>query len=383
MSPVAAGSRLRIAFCVDSLDVGGTEQNMFRQAERLDRDRFDLVVLHGRGGPLLARLHGAGVRTVATDFPSFRSLRSLSAARALRRWFLQEDVAVVHAHDIYSNVLAAMALTPRGPSALIVSRRWGPAHYGRALTWANRLAYARADAVLANSAGVATSLATEEGLDPSRVTVIPNFGDERLFAPAEAGAREALRSMLGVSADALIVGSIANLYPVKDQGTLLRAVASLPPLPQPVHVVLIGEGENRAMLEALARELGIEERVHLSGSIADAGRFHRAFDVSTLTSLSEGFPNTLVEAMAASRAIVATAVGGVADAVVDGETGYLVAPRDYRALAERLGGLLTDPSLRARMGIAGLARARQQFHPGVVMPTLEALYARLAQAHRR
>ncbi len=375
-------TRIRIAFCVDNLSLGGTELNMWRLAERLDRHRFDLVVLHGRDGPLLPQLRDLGVRTEAIRIPSFKSAASFAAARELRAWLARERIDVLHAHDIYSNVLAALALTPRGPAGLIVSRRWGALHYGRALRWANRFAYARADAVLANSDGVGASLHVDEGVAPGRIVVVPNFGDERLFIQPDPAARAALLEPLGVPADALVVGSVANLYPVKDQGTLLRAVAALPPLPRAVHVVLIGEGGERGTLEALARDLGLGSRVHLAGSIPDGGRYQRAFDVSALTSLSEGFPNTLVEAMAAHRPVVATRVGGVPDAVVDGETGFLVEARDHLALADRLGRLLGDEGLRARMGAAGAARAAQRFHPDVVLPLLSGIYERIVRARR-
>ena len=141
--------------------------------------------------------------------------------------------------------------------------------------------------------------------------------------------------------------------------------------------MLIGEGPSRSDLEALAQQLGIADRVHLVGAIMDASRHHIAFDVSVLSSVSEGFPNTLVEAMAVGRPVVATRVGGVPDAVVEGETGYLVAAGDVLAFADRLAALLADPMRRARMGAAAAQIARRQFHEAAVMPRLEAVYRRL------
>jgi len=110
---------------------------------------------------------------------------------------------------------------------------------------------------------------------------------------------------------------------------------------------------------------------------------HRLFDISVLCSLSEAFPNSIVEAMAAGKPVVATRVGGVVDAVIDGETGLLVAPREPAALAAAIEQLLTQPDRQREMGAAAARRARTQYHANRVLPALEALYERLLAARAR
>ncbi len=366
-----------MAFSLDSMAIGGTELNLLRQATHFDPDQISLTVLYNRDGPLLPQFVAAGLRLERLGLTSLKSPAVLGTVRRLRRWLGEERIDVLHAHDIYSNILGALTVTRGGPTRLIVSRRWGLTHYPAHFRLANRFAYHRADAVLANSEGVAASLRQEEGVPDGRIVVVPNFADAAVFGPERPGERAALRLALGVPEPALVIGTVANLRPVKDQATLLRAVAALPVGAQPVHAVLIGEGPNRSGLEALARQLGIAGRVHLVGAILDASRHHRAFDISVLSSVSEGFPNTLVEAMAAGRPVVATRVGGVPDAVREGETGFLVAAGDHVGFAARLERLIADPALRARMGRAGHALATSQFHERAVMPRLEALYRRL------
>ncbi len=368
---------IRVAFSLDSMVIGGTELNMLRLATRLDPERFPLVVLYNREGPLLPQFEATGLRLERLELTSLKSPSAIGAVRRLRAWLARERIDVLHAHDIYTNIFGALAVRRSGPTRLIVSRRWGVAHYPRLLTLGNRFAYRRADLVLANSDGVAVSLREEERVPADKIIVVHNFADRAVFAPEAAAEGATLRARLGVPHDALVIGTVANLRPVKDQATLLRAVAGLPAAAPRVHVVLIGEGPSRGDLEALSRELGIADRVHLVGAIMDASRYHHAFDVSVLSSVSEGFPNTLVEAMAASRPVVATRVGGVPDAVADGETGYLVPAGDHAAFAARLGRLLTDPELRARMGRAGYEIATRQFHEGSVMPRLEEIYRQL------
>jgi glycosyltransferase involved in cell wall biosynthesis len=178
---------------------------------------------------------------------------------------------------------------------------------------------------------------------------------------------------------AVVAGAVARLSPVKDHATLLEAVSRLAPRWPRLHVVLFGDGECRPALEAQARRLGIAARVHFGGLQSNERNLHRLFDVSVLCSLSEGFPNSIVEAMAAAKPVVATNVGGNVDAVRPGETGLLVSPRDPEQLASALEQLLGDEQLRQRMSAAGQQRARQEYHATRVLPLLEALYERLAR----
>jgi glycosyltransferase involved in cell wall biosynthesis len=176
---------------------------------------------------------------------------------------------------------------------------------------------------------------------------------------------------------------MARLDPVKDHATLLRATASLRATGRRVHLVLVGDGETRGALEQLTDRLGIRDAVTFAGEVRDGQNHHRAFDISVLCSLSEGFPNTLVEAMAGARPVVATAVGGTVDAVVDGETGVLVAPGTPEALTAALERLLDDPEARARMGRSGHERARRLYDAQHTVATLEGMYDQLlAEATR-
>jgi glycosyltransferase involved in cell wall biosynthesis len=125
------------------------------------------------------------------------------------------------------------------------------------------------------------------------------------------------------------------------------------------------------------------EVVHFAGVRPNEPNLHHLFDISVLCSLSEAFPNSIVEAMAAGKPVVATRVGGVGDAVVDGETGLLVPPRLPAALAAAIEQLLIEPERRREMGAAAARRARAQFHASRVLPTLESLYDRLLSARAR
>src|SRR5207247_9739712 len=127
---------------------------------------------------------------------------------------------------------------------------------------------------------------------------------------------------------------VQRLWPVKHQVLLLNAVAQLDTR---FHLIVIGDGASRNQLEELARKLRIEARVHFVGEVVSPDNLHQFLDISVLCSLSEGFPNSLIEAMAAARPVIATPVGGVSDAVTHGVTGILVPVDDPAPLVDPLG----------------------------------------------
>jgi len=171
------------------------------------------------------------------------------------------------------------------------------------------------------------------------------------------------------------VGCVARLDPVKDLAMLLRAFARVAQRHSAVHLILVGDGPERGALSSDTDRLGLSGKVHFAGTRPNRPNLHALFDVSVLTSLSEGFPNTIVEAMAAGRPIVATRVGGVPDAVEDGRSGLLVEAGDDEAFARALATLLQDDTKRATLGSEARERARRLFHLSLVLPQLESIYA--------
>ena len=192
---------------------------------------------------------------------------------------------------------------------------------------------------------------------------------------ASSAQRVAQRRAWGLPEGAFAIGIVARLAPVKNHGLLLRALAQLDAR---FHLVDVGDGPSRAELEELARRLAIESRVHFVGEVVSPRNLHQYLDVSVLCSLSEGFPNSLIEAMAAARAVVATPVGGVTDAVTHGVTGILVPVDDLTALVDALRMLEADSLLCTRLGEAGREAVRMKFRQEPVIEKLTALYEMLA-----
>lgn len=370
---------IRIAYCVTLMDIGGTELNAVRTAERLDHDRFDVTVASLVNiGPLLERYAGAGIPVERFPITSLYNRTALREGMRLYRFLVAKRIEILHCHDLYSNVFAVpWARLARVP-LVIASRRWIHPASDRRLELANRIAYRLAHRVLGNSPAVAELLRDGDGVAERRILCVPNFVEERAYESPSASARSSFRKELGIPPTAEIVGCIARLVDVKDHSTLLRAVGLLAARRPALHVVLIGDGPCRHGLERLAGELGISARTHFAGMRPNLPNLHHFFDVSALASLNEGFPNSLVEAMAAARPVVATNVGGNSDAVRP-STGMLVPPSDSNAFARALERMLADDDMRRRMGAAALRIARAEYHVDAVMSGLEATYVRLLE----
>lgn len=372
------GRRVRIAFCIDNLSVGGTELNTLRTAERLDSARFDVsVVCLREQGPLLARFREQGIPMLALPLQRLHGITALRQGARLARYLVTQRVDIVHSHDAYNNIFATIWSRLAGTPVTIASRRWCDDLPRKALGVANRFAYRFADCVVANSARIAELVVTDDRVPAGRVAVVPNFVDESAFRPLAPAHRAKLAAELEIPPGAVVIGCIAGLRPVKDHETLITAIAMVRARWPRICLVLIGDGPARPSLERLVRQLSLTDIVRFAGARPNEPNLHHLFDISVLSSWSEAFPNTIVEAMAAGRPVVATDVGGVMDAVVHGQTGLLVAPRAPADLAEAIEQLLVHSELRRAMGDAGQRRAREHFHATSVLATLESLYDRL------
>jgi starch synthase (maltosyl-transferring) len=240
--------------------------------------------------------------------------------------------------------------------------------------WTSRLA----EGEVCVSRGVLAFSRDVGRLDPSRLTVIPNGIDP---APIDA-ADPVPRAAIGVPDDAHLALFVGRLDPQKGLPDLLDAAERVLPRRPDWHLALVGDGPERGrILEALATRDALSGRIHWLGHRDDVPGLLKAADVLVLPSLWEGMPNVILEAMAARRAVVATAVEGTEDLVIPGRTGWLVPPRDPDALAHALDEAANDPDRRRRFGEAGRARVEREFSLDAVVEAYERLWASVLGIH--
>src|SRR5690348_14066339 len=291
----ARGRRIVVVYVIDNMRLGGTELNAVRTAERLDRDKFDLhVVCLGEDGPLSERYRVIGVPVLNMPIRSFYGWSMLRSGIRFVRYVRQARASIVHAHDVYSNIFTAVWAPLAGVPVLITSRRWWNALPNRKLAIGSRFAVARSTAILANSRAVAALVAEESPAAERKIHTITNFVDDHAFGDAPGSRRAGASREWKAPESAVVIGCVARLDPLKDHRTLLQAFSYLHAREPRTFLVLVGGGELRGELEALSEELGVSDAVYFTGEVRSESNLHRDFDISVLSSISEGFPNTIV-----------------------------------------------------------------------------------------
>lgn len=233
------------------------------------------------------------------------------------------------------------------------------------------------DRVVAVSEDLSSWLRDNVHLPESRIVCIHNGVDSSIFSACDQSRAEA-RHYLGIPAEAFVVGTVARLDPVKAQGQLIQAITMLDDSSvRASHLYIVGEGNERARLEALICDLDAGHLVTLTGTQNDVPKWLAAFDVFALPSLNEGISIAALEAMASGRPVVATDVGGNSEVVMDGKTGQLVPVGDMRALAQALARYRDDPPLADVHGEAGRQRMHNEFSLEMMVKRYIQLYVSL------
>jgi glycosyltransferase involved in cell wall biosynthesis len=302
----------------------------------------------------------------------------LATAWRLSRVLKQMSPAVIHAHDHHGLALAVLALSIAAPSPrprLVAARR---EEHRLTHNSFSRWQLSEVDCVIANCEAI-RNIVVAEGVPRSRTTVVHEGVDVDRVAKMEAAD---VHGAFYLPHGAPIVGHVAPLVPQKGQRHLIDAAALVVREVPDARFVIVGEGEMREALEKQIREKHLERHVFLAGFRSNPIEMTKGFDVFAMSSVTEGMCTALVDAMAAGKASVATTVGGIPEVMVDGETGYLVEPRDDKAMAEKLVKLLTDEPLRRLMGQAAERRARERFTVERMVDETIAVYEQLAGTRR-
>jgi glycosyltransferase involved in cell wall biosynthesis len=362
--------KLRVLYVVGNFVAGGAERHLLELWSRIDRDRFEVSIACFRREGQFTRevealgwpIHDLGIGRRIYDPAGLRGLlRLIHATLAVRP-------DVIHGYLFGPNLFAVLAGRWCRVPAVVVAKRNMDAFESPRQAWLQRLAHRWATHVTAVSDSVADSVVAL-GVPRSRITVIPNGVDADRFAIAPSG--PALLRRNGTP----LVGSVGCLAPRKDYATLLDAMALM--RGRRFDLALIGDGPERAALEARAAALGLEDRVRFLGERPDVDRLLPEMDVFVLSSREEGIPNALLEAMAAGRPSVATAVGGTPEVMRDGETGWIVPPASPQRLAAALEQALDDRKEAARRGQNAMRHARTALSIDAMVRNHEAYYERV------
>ena len=367
-------NRIRVLWVIKGLGPGGAEQLLLSSAKVADHDQFHYEAAYVRPDKthLTGPLAEAGVPSeLLSEGPGGRFLWPVRLRRLMGRF------DVVHAHSpLLAGVARIMARTlPRGRRPVTVSTEhnvWGN------FALPTRLFNACTAPLDATRWSVSSEVQRSMSLALAAGAHVLIHGIVQTDAPTPPGTRARVRAELGLPDDAIVSLTVANLRKEKDYPNLLRAAKIALSKDRRLVMLAVGQGPLADEIAALHHELRLGDRFHLLGYRSDVPDLLAAADIFTLASEHEGLPVSIMEAMHAGLPVVATAVGGVPEAVTDGVTGRVVPPNDHRQLASALVALAGDADLRERMGTA----ARQdsaRFDIRMAVAEQQAVYAELVR----
>lgn len=359
---------------------GGQPNRVLTESLGLHQLGHKVWVAGPRGCMLIERARAAGLNTF-DDLELRRGFRPLSFGRdlqALKMLFERERFDIVHPHgsqDAWLSMFAAMSVTPR--PVLVRTRHNTFPVAGHLL---NRWHYRQFDWVITISPQVDPLVAEPTGFPRDRITPIYSAPDPERFYPRPPDPE--LRDELGIPEGAPVLGKVARLAPEKGHHLFLGAAARVLREFPDARFVCVGKGRSRESIEQLARELGIERNVILTGFRNDVPDIVALFDVFCLTPTSgESLGTSILEGFCMEKPAIATEVGGTGESVRDGRTGFLIKPgpeaRQIEQIAEAMLTLLRDRELRLKMGRAGREMVLTEFSPRNLALRCNEIYQRL------
>lgn len=389
MPEVSEQSRASVPFIVHviyRLDIGGLENGVVNLINRIPAERFrHAIICLTTYSDFRLRLHRKDVRIFALHKPPGNSPITL-----FRLWWLLKKLRpdIVHTRN-----LAALDGTLPAALAGVPVRIHG--EHGRdiddldgsnlARQRLRRLFKPFVHRYIALSKDLEYYLHTRVGVPPNKVSQLYNGVDTKVFQPACAG-REPLPNPGFASQDAFVIGTVGRMQPEKDQLTLARAFVTLlqmvPPARRQLRLVMIGDGPMRTRISEFLNQAGVGDLAWLPGDRDDVPLIMRGLDLFVLPSLAEGISNTVLEAMASGLPVVATAVGGNPELVMEGQTGMLVVPSNPTVLAETIRGYVLNPEEGKRQGKAARALAEQRFDLDSMVKNYMDLYDKVLASQR-
>lgn len=371
--------RIRVLHVVDTLETGGLEKGVVKLIQNMDAGAFEHVVCAVRRVAALANELPADrsrVLCLNRNEPGFSFLAG-PIARVIR----ETGPDIVHSRNA-GTMEAVLAARYVGRCAVAHSEHGLEGSASRLESLPRRgfrrLVYSLADAVVSVSYQLRDLHARATGFPTDRISVIHNGVDTSHFQPS-AKLRAAARDRFRVAPGVLCLGAVGRLEPVKDLGTLLRALTALPDDAPRWRLLVAGDGREAPQLrEQVESRPELRGRVEFLGEVDDIPMLLNALDLYVLPSISEGISNSLIEAMSAGLPVIASAVGGNPEVVVDGESGVLFPAGDVSALAGAVAGLFRDSRRRDVLGGQARRRVIDQFSLDAMVGRYEQLYSDLA-----
>lgn len=355
---------------------GGQEIRVFTEALHLSRRGHRVIIACPRESQLYGRTHRAGLPVVAIPFKRAIGPRAVwHVYRALKR----EKVEILNTHSSVDSWAASFAGRLAG-IAIVRTRHLSVPLRRNPFT---KLLYSKlCDRIVTMGEAVRQLLIREAGVKPSKVISVPTGIDLEQFDSFRGGG-EAVREELGIAKDIPLIGIVAVLRSWKGHRFFLEAVPLVLEKVPPARFLIVGEGPQQRNIQRWIEEMGLEETVVMTGHREDVPEVLAALDVVVSASTqAEGVPQSLVQALAMEKPVVATDVGGVGEIIRDRETGLLVPPANPKAMAEATLAILSDPEAARALGRRGRGLVERSYSLERMLDQVEAVYQDLIASRR-
>lgn len=384
-------NRLKILRIIARLNIGGPAIHTILLTSYLNNERYKSTLVKGKEGTgegdMLSLAMDKGVEPIF--IPEMQReispVKDCIALWRLYRLMKTERPDIVHTHTAKAGTIGRVAAWLAGVPVILHTFHGHvlEGYFGRFKTWMfiliERVMTLISTRVITLSEGLKKELVGLRIAPEEKIEVVHLGLELKKFIKVDT-LRDRFKRSINLPADCLLVGIIGRLVPIKGHRYFLEAVKEIQERGQKkVKFIIIGDGELRDELEGYTRELGIEESVIFTGFRSDLPEIYADLDIVALSSLNEGTPVSLIEAMASARPVVATRVGGVVDLVEDGRTGSLVEPADSTGLAQRILELLKDETKRKAMGEEGRGVVYPEYDIKNLVKSIDLLYAALVR----
>ncbi|TDX00042.1 glycosyltransferase [Dinghuibacter silviterrae] len=370
-------NKIRILQCIETIGSGGVEQLRYNLCKGIDKDRFELKIICTQTlGVLPGRMRETGVEIIPVG--KLKTPFHWSRYKAVLRVVRSYKPHIIHGAVFEGCSMAVVASRFSRIPAVIIEETSDPIDR----TWRGntlmRLYAGYADRIVAVSETAGSYIRKVVGVKEPKLKVIDNGVSIPEVPDPEAVKK--LRGRLGIAEGDFVIGSVGRLFDeVKKVSVIIKATALLIKRGIPLKLLIVGDGSDQDMLEALCDTLGIRASVIFAGYQGDTAPYYACMDLFVLASQHESFGMVLVEAMYLHLPVVATAVGGIPYVVEDGKTGLLVPKNDPPAMAVAIETLYRDPAGRKAFGQAGWERAMGNFTSDIYVEKVQRLYLELAE----
>jgi glycosyltransferase involved in cell wall biosynthesis len=366
--------KIRLLHCIETISSGGVDKLRLTLAEGLDKEAYDLKIICTKAHGVLAEgliMEGVEIYEVGAFKHPFHWSKHGRVLQIIGAY----QPHIIHGAVFEGNTMACIGGIRGRVPVVILEETSDPKNRSKKANWLLNLFTRFSDRIIAISPSVATYLERTAHVKTQKIQLINN-GVETPRAVTEDEVI-ALKRKYNIQPTDLVIGSVGRLRNFHKLFTdIIEAVALLEDFSS-IKILIVGEGQDRALIVEKAKRLGLEEHLIMAGLQTDTAPYYQLMDIFCIASHMEGFGLVAAEAMFHQLPVVATSVGGLKDIVIDGETGFLVPSHRPDKIAEKLKVLIDDPELRRSIGAKGLARAQQEYSAEVYVEKVHQLYQEL------